>query len=235
LLASRAPLSATLVETPLRQVVNEIDVLCVRIVNGADGPRQIIALPPDVPLSFIDVSRVANPRAAAEQWMAADFATPIDPIEGPLFGYALFKAAADRFFWYSRYHHIVMDGFGLALVARRVADVYSALAAGLSAEPSTFGSLAPLLEEEEGYRTSKRFEPDRQFWMEDLADLPEPASLGDGPQSKSPGFHRHSSFLPVATIEHLQSVAHRAGVSLPQLVTAAAAALVHRLTGAQDT
>src|SRR5262249_26666355 len=94
------PIDATLFESALRQVVNESDGLCVRIVNGADGPRQIIALPPDVPLSFIDVSRAANPRAAAEQWMAADFATPIDPIEGPLFGYALFKAAADRFFWY---------------------------------------------------------------------------------------------------------------------------------------
>ena len=42
------------------------------------------------------------------------------PVDGPLFTYALFKAAPDRFFWYSRYHHVVMDGFGFALVAQGV-------------------------------------------------------------------------------------------------------------------
>ena len=228
------PIDAPLFESALRQVVNETEALCVRIVDGADGPRQFIAAPPDVPMSFIDVSHAADPRAAAEQWMTADLATPIDPAEGPLFAYALFKAAADRFFWYSRYHHIVMDGFGLALMARRVADVYSALAAGLSVEPGTFGSLVHLLEEEQGYRASKRFEQDRRFWMDYLAGLPEAASLGDGQRSRSPGFNRHSGVLPFATVEHLHSVARRTGVGLPQLVTAAAAVLVHRLTGAQD-
>ena len=162
----RGSIDATLFESALQQVVTETEFLCVRIVDGADGPRQIIAAPPDVPMSFIDVSHAADPQAAAEQWMTADLATPTDPAHDPLFAYALFKAAPDRFYWYSRYHHIVMDGFGLSLIARRVADVYTALAAGLSVEPSIFRSLVHLLEEEEGYRTSKRFEQDRRFWME---------------------------------------------------------------------
>ena len=62
--------------------------------------------------------------------MKADLARPIDPTRGPLFGFALFKASATRFFWYARYHHIVLDGFGMWLVARRVAEVYTALCAG---------------------------------------------------------------------------------------------------------
>ena len=57
--------------------------------------------------------------------MKADLAQPIDPTRGPLFGFALFKASATRFFWYARYHHIVLDGFGMWLVARRVAEVYT--------------------------------------------------------------------------------------------------------------
>src|SRR6476661_3126210 len=228
------PVDATLFEVALRQVVAETEALHVRFVSNADMPGQIIGPAPDWSMSLLDVSGAPDPQAAAERWMRADLAKPVDLTCGPLFGYALLKAAADRFFWYSRYHHIVMDGFGFALVARRVADVYSSLVAGRTAEPGTFGSIAPLLEDEAGYRHSKRFEQDRQFWIDYLADLQEPASLGERARPAAHGFIRHSGLLPFSRLQHLHSVAHRAGVSLPQLVIAAAAIFVHRLTGAQD-
>ena len=228
------PVDATLFEVALRQVVAETEALHVRFVSNADMPGQIIGPAPDWSMSLVDVSGAPDPQAAAERWMRADLAKPVDLTCGPLFAYALLKAAADRFFWYSRYHHIVMDGFGFALVARRVADVYSSLVAGRAAEPGTFGSIAPLLEDEAGYRRSKRFEQDRQFWIDYLADLQEPASLGERARPAAHGFIRHSGLLPFSRIQHLHSVAHRAGVSLPQFVIAAAAIFVHRLTGAQD-
>ena len=225
---------ATLFEMALRQVVAETQALHVRFVRNADIPGQVIGPPPDWSMSLIDVSTAPDPQAAAERWMKVDLARPIDIAGGPLFAYALFKAAPDRFFWYSRYHHIVMDGFGFALVARRMAAVYSALAVGRTAEPATFGSVAPLLDDDARYRVSERFEQDRQFWMDYLAGLQEPASLGDRALPAVHGFIRHSGFLPFSNIQRLHSVAHRTGVSLPQLVTAAAAIFVHRLSGAQD-
>src|SRR6185436_14420771 len=228
------PVDATLFEVALRQVVAETEALHVRFVSNADMPGQIIGPAPDWSMSLVDVSGAPDPQAAAERWMRADLAKPVDLTCGPLFGYALLKAAADRFFWYSRYHHIVMDGFGFALVARRVADVYSSLVAGRAAEPGTFGPLAPLLEDEAGYRRSQRFEQDRQFWIDYLADVQEPASLGESGRPAAHGFIRHSGLLPFSRIQHLHSVAYRAGVSLPQFVIAAAAIFVHRLTGAQD-
>src|SRR4051794_5064632 len=228
------PVDATLFEVALQQVVAETEALHVRFVSNADMPGQIIGPAPDWSMSLVDVSGAAGPQAAAERWMRADLAKPVDLTRGPLFAYALLKAAPDRFFWYSRYHHIVMDGFGFALVARRVADVYSSLVAGRAADPGTFGSLTPLLEDEAGYRRSKRFEQDRQFWIDYLADLQEPASLGERARPAAHGFIRHSGLLPFSGLQHLHSVAHRAGVSLPQFVIAAAAIFVHRLTGAQD-
>ena len=223
-----------LFETALRQVVNEAEALCVRFVATADGPRQIIGPAPDWSMSYIDVSAAADPQAAADRWMQADLAKPIDVTQGPLFAFALFKAAPDHFFWYSRYHHIVADGVGLALVARRVADVYTALAAGRTADTGCFGSLALLLEDDAAYRASKRFEQDRQYWTDCLAGLPEPVSLGERARLKSPGFIRHTGSVPSSTLVQMQSTAQRIGVSLPQLITAAAAIFVHRLTGAQD-
>ena len=89
-------------ETALRCVVAEADVLSVRFVNHTDGPRQVIGDLPDWSLPFIDVSAEPDPLAAARAWMDADRARPIDLLRGPLFAYALFKAAADRFYWYAR-------------------------------------------------------------------------------------------------------------------------------------
>src|SRR5262245_58333012 len=227
-------IDAALLETALRQVVNEIEPLRVRFVSDVAGPRQIIGPAPDLSMSFIDVSGATDPQAAAEQWMNADLAKPIDLTNGQLFAYALLKVAPDRFFWYSRYHHIVMDGYCLALIARRMADVYTALAAGLTADAPPFSSLPPLLEDDARYRASKTFEQDRQYWIASLADLPEPASLGDGSWSKSSGFIRHTGLLSFSTIEHLHSIAHRAGGSLAQFITAVSAIFVYRLTGVQD-
>src|SRR5215831_17312581 len=228
------PIDAALFEAALRQAVHETEALRVRFVDGSDGPQQVIDAMPDWSMSFIDVSTAAAPQAAAERWMRADLATPTDLACGPLFAYALLKAAPDRFFWYSRHHHIVMDGFSFALVAQRVADLYTAMAGGRTADACSFGSLTQLLEDDAGYRESKRFEEDRHYWLDCLADPPEPLSLSDRPRAKPPGFIRRTCLLPTSDIEHLQSVANRTGSSLPQLATAAVAIFVHRLTGSQD-
>src|SRR5258708_21681441 len=63
------PIDATLFETALRQVVSETEALCVRFVSSGDGPRQIIGAPPDLSMSFVDVSDAASPQAAAGRWM----------------------------------------------------------------------------------------------------------------------------------------------------------------------
>jgi len=51
--------------------------------------------------------------------------TPM-PFSGPLFRFALFQVRDDEIYLYVCCHHIVIDGYGLALVCRRIASVYSA-------------------------------------------------------------------------------------------------------------
>ena len=146
------PIEPALFEQALRQVVIETEALCVRVVEQPDGPRQVVDVPPDWDFPYYDLSDVADPRSKAKAWMMADLARPVDPVDGPLFGFALFKLSADRFAWYARYHHLVMDGMGMALVARRVADLYTKLSVGPAALGDAFGTLADLLEEDAAYR-----------------------------------------------------------------------------------
>ena len=97
-----------------------------------------------------------------------------------------------------------------------------------------FGSLAVLLEEDASYRTSERFARDRRFWLEYLADRPEPVSLSGRPATNGSCFLRQSAHLPPSSAQMLRSVAHRARAGLPQFIVAATALYLHRLTSAQD-
>src|SRR5437870_7923206 len=206
-------------ERALQQVVAETEALRVQIIEHAGGPRQVLGPPPPWSRPIIDVSGEPDARAAAESWMQVDLARPVDPTRGPLFGYALFKASADRFFWYARYHHIVMDAFGMWLIARRTANVYTQLAMGRTTQDGSFGSLAVLLEEDAAYRASEQFALDRQFWIDYLGGRPEPVRVdGCSGSSQSRTFLRNTSALPHWSVDRLRSIAERTGASLSQVI-----------------
>jgi glyine---[glycyl-carrier protein] ligase len=223
-----------LFEDALRQAVAETESLCVRISEDVDGPRQIIDGYPNWSMPFIDVSAESDPHLAAENWMKADLARVDDITRGPLFSFVLFKLRPERFLWYSRVHHIVMDGFGAWLVARRIADIYTAKVNNLADGDSALGSLQLLLDEERKYRESAQFTKDRQYWLECLAEMPEPVSFTDKPPFTSSSFLRHTEYFQSSGAEALQMIARSAGASLSQVITAVTAAYTHRLTGAND-
>ena len=176
----------------------------------------------------------ADPRAAAEAWMQADLAQPADLTQGPLFGYALFKFTPDRFFFYHHHHHIIIDGWGGGLIGRRLAEVYSALAAGASPTSEPFGDLASALQQEQAYRCSEQFATDRRYWLERFADRPEPVSLVDGPATPSDRFLRQTMHLPSTTLDDLRTVARGRGTNWPQVIMAAMAAYTHRMVGVSE-
>ncbi|MGH3971719.1 MAG: amino acid adenylation domain-containing protein [Pseudonocardiaceae bacterium] len=228
------PIDPVLFETALRQVVEEADSLHVVFVEGSDGPQQVVKPLSKWLMPFVDVSEESDPRTTAQALMAADVDRPMDLARGPLFSYALIKLRPDRFLWYQGYHHIVIDRFGFALVARRVAEVYTALACGLPCEQEVFGSLRQLLDSDVAYRASEQFVRDREYWMKRFADRPEPVSLAGRP-SGMPANHVHRTVsLPLSRADSLQAAASRFGVRWSRIVIAAMAVYVHRLTGARD-
>ena len=228
------PVDPSLFNAAVTQALIDTEALQVRFIEEIDGPRQVIAPLSEISIPLVDVSAELDPQAAAEAWMKADLAKSVDLLRGPLFRFALFKAAPARFFWYQRYHHVLIDGFGVVLFKRRVADIYTALVNKLPCSENPFGSLAVLLEEDSSYRASERFARDRRYWLGCLADWPEPVSLSGRPATNCSCFLRQSAHLPPSSAETLRSVAHRARAGLPQFMVGATALYLHRLTSAQD-
>ena len=166
--------------------------------------------------------------------MKSNLAQPIDPTRGPLFGYALFKVSDTRYFWYERYHHIIMDDFGAWLVARRVAYLYTRLSLRQTPDDRWFGSLAALLEDDASYRISEQFAQDRQYWLDYLAHRPPPVRLGGHHPTKSDTFLRDTVYLPNFAADRLRSIAHCVQTTLSRILISLTAIFLHRLTGATD-
>ncbi|MGH3702663.1 MAG: condensation domain-containing protein, partial [Pseudonocardiaceae bacterium] len=228
------PIDPVLFEAALWRVVGEVDALHVRFVEGSDGPRQVVEPLLEWLMPMVDVSEKPDPRTAAQAWMAADVARPIDLTRGPLFSYALIKLRPDRFLWYQGYHHIVMDMFGFSLIARRVAEIYTALAQGLACDENIFGPLRQLLDSDSAYRASERFARDQEYWTKRFADRPEPTRL-IGRSSGTPEIFVHrTTCLSPSTVDRLRVAARQAGVRWSRIVIAATAVYAHRLTGARD-
>ena len=223
------PIDPTLFQAALRQVILETDVLRIRLVERAGEPRQIIAESAEWSLPYMDVSGEVDPAMAALSWMSADMERPTDLLRGPLFAFALFKAAADRFLWYARYHHVALDGLSRSLIARRVADVYTALAGRSLPDGNVPGPLAAIVADDAAYRASDDFARDRQYWNEYLDDAADPTSIANGRFLRSSGLIRRTIHLHVPGMARLRALGR-----LSRVVTAATAIFVHRLTRAED-
>jgi amino acid adenylation domain-containing protein/non-ribosomal peptide synthase protein (TIGR01720 family) len=225
------PVDAGILEAALRQLVTEADCFRTGFIEHSGEPRQIINEEVAWPHPFIDMSRRADPEAAAIEWMRSDLAIAFDLTMPPLFRFSLLKLGEDRFWAYSCMHHLLSDAYSGTLLFQRLADIYSAMCDGKPATDGELPSLTCLLEDEEGYRGSGAYQRDRAFWQQLFADTPDLISLsGRGPAPAGP-FMRRTSRLSDATVQRLKALARSSHVTWPTLLVAAAAASTYRMTG----
>ncbi|MFJ4096484.1 amino acid adenylation domain-containing protein [Kitasatospora sp. NPDC089913] len=240
------PLDAGLFESALRRTVDEADALSAVVVaqdpadpegTGADAdpaPRQRLLPGRPWTLHHLDLSAEADPEAAAEAWMRADLARPVDLAEGPLFTQALVRLAEDRHWWYQRVHHLAVDAYALTLLTGRVAELYTALAAGTRPSDRTFATPAEVAAEEAAYRAGAEHAADRAFWRDRLDGADAPATLPGGTPAGPAGLPRLTAALPAGTLPRLEAAAKAARATWAELVIAATAGYLHRLAGTED-
>lgn len=218
----------------LRQVSSEAEAVRLRLIDVDGVPRQRIVGTRIDDFPYFDFSDDSDPAAAAERWMAAELSAQVEPDDSPMWACALFRLGHERHVWYHRAHHIVLDGYAGGLIARRVAEIYSAYALNREPEPSGFHTLASLLEAEDTYRASNRCRRDREYWHEQLAELPEPVTLSRRRSRGDGGLRRSSGFLSSASTRRLRALGKERSASLPQVLIALVAAYYFRATGAAD-
>ncbi|HUQ57182.1 non-ribosomal peptide synthetase [Lentzea sp.] len=217
----------------------EADTLRVTALDRVDGELfQFVAPADDEPLPFHDHTGRADPEGDALRWMREDTTRRVDLAAAPISAFALFRVSADRFLFYYRMHHAVIDGYGVQLVGARLAELYTALVSDEDGgAPCT--SFSTILAEDLHYRDSAQFDHDREYWTERFADRPaQMRVLGDVPSGADPAtlpvrLSREMELAP-AHVRTLQQAAAVTGSTWQVVVLAAVAAYVHRVTGRRD-
>ncbi|PFN48379.1 non-ribosomal peptide synthetase [Bacillus thuringiensis] len=220
-------------ELAVRKVVIEAEALHVRFEEDEIGPWQVIE-ESQFYMHFIDVRKEENPEEAAKVWMKNDLSMPVDLKKDILFTEALIQVENNRFFWYQRIHHIVMDGYGFSLLSQKVANEYTSLIEETNKNEKPFGSLTKVVQEDIEYRESKQFQEDRTFWLEKFADEPEVVSLAERAPRTSNGFSRETAYLSSSSTKTLLEDINISLTSWPEFIVAVTSIYMHKLTGEND-
>ncbi|WP_368680883.1 amino acid adenylation domain-containing protein [Rhodococcus opacus] len=227
-------LDIDLLEATSRVAAREFGSGFLRLVDHDGELYQLVDDSSDSGIRRIDFRAEDDPSVAAQQWMRSEFSTPIDLLHDALAVSAVLRVGDRHYYWYSRVHHIALDGYGAMTLMQRIAELYTAAVAGVEAPPLRVLDLAQIVEIDAAYRNSDRFEADRRYWAERTSGLPEPASLAgrSAPVEAHPRVASAALSHDVASL--LDSVATKHNSSAATVLVAALAGFLCRMTGRSD-
>jgi len=154
-------------------LIKRNDSLRMNVVDKKGEPylRVLSEIAYEVP--FYDFSNEENPDETCLAWMKEEFSEPLN-FEGNLFQFALLKSDDTTYFWFMKFHHIMIDGFGLAMVYKQVIKSYNQLMAGVIENESITYSYTDFIADNQKYLHSQVFSNDKEFWKEKYTTIPEP-------------------------------------------------------------
>ena len=148
----------------------------------------------------------------------------------PLVFHQLIQVADNRWYWYQRYHHLLVDGFSFPAITRQIANIYCTWLRGEPTPASPFTPFADVVEEYQQYRESEAWQRDAAFWAEQP-----PASLSPAPL---PGRSASADILRLKLEftdgEFRQLATQLSGVQRTDLALALAALWLGRLCNRMD-
>ncbi|MEV6328792.1 amino acid adenylation domain-containing protein [Streptomyces sp. NPDC051909] len=233
----RARLDRSLLTEALRSTVRRHPQLRSSVdLSGLSEPLQLIHETVEPQVEFADLTGLAPAEqdAAVDRWTQDEKRHGFDFEEAPLIRFTVHERGADRFTLSLSFHHVILDGWSVALVVEELRRGYAALLAGRAlplpgAEQPSYGSYVAL---EQKARAS---EDQARFWQESLdgfAPSRLPAAGPAGARDTEPA--SAGRVLPEETVSALRSLCGELGVPLKSALLGLHVRVLGHLTGAAD-
>ena len=220
------PINPALFEQAINLLVQKHDALRTVLTETKDEdglPLQ--SFPEDLSVSVLvqDFSEHDDAEQAALAWIQTRFNEPFQLIGQPLFRYDLVKTSEQCYYWLMRYHHIIVDGYSIALFHRSLATIYSQLVQGQQPDLEAH-SYTHYISDDRAYVESDKFEAQHRYWLDKYPTAPDPLL--------SPRYRAHITnnlaasgcealYLPRDFYQQLEGLAKQHQVTLPHLLLAA--------------
>lgn len=232
------PLDVPAVERAWQQAVDRHPALRTAVVwQGLERPLQIVREQVTLTLNQHDRSMLsaAEQNARLAQWPEGESRRPFVLSQAPLMRLDLIRLADDRHRFFCRAHHLLFDGWSLAVLLREVLASYQAehSAPGIPANPPAAG-----FRDYVEWLDKQDVRAAESFWREALAGFRSPTpigspvatSVGDGADS----YHRRTIRVPAGAVSDLLAWARGRQLTPGTLMHAAWAMLLARHSGQRD-
>lgn len=159
-------------EAALVQLVDEN--IALRLLPGEDGQQQVVDSWPGPLIDYDELQHQPQPETTVlkqiEQTMAKPFL-----FDGKSRPWAVYvrKVADSQYRMWVGFHHIMMDGFSMAVLFENWSAIYNQKASPNQTDPLDFDDF---IDDCKSYQASEIYQKDRAFWHDYLPSLP-PAIL----------------------------------------------------------
>ncbi|GCE40865.1 non-ribosomal peptide synthetase [Rhodococcus wratislaviensis] len=228
----RGPVDLDLLAGASEQARRELGGGFLRLVDVDGQPHQVLGATAAKPVPVVDFRD--DSVEAAQAWMRDESAASIDMYGESLIVSHILQLADEHFYWYSRAHHIALDGYAAMMSMRRAAELYVAALDGADAPQRRVIDAERLVQEDAEYRASSRFGRDRDYWQHQVQNLPPAVSLTS--QTAPPGatVRVAGDALPLQGTSTRGRVPGRGHNNPTALIVAAFAAYLARMAGVDD-
>jgi amino acid adenylation domain-containing protein len=214
----------------------------LRTVFRADGgvPLQIIAVAQPVVLPVLDLDKVAPLERAArvEELVKEEASRPFDLAVGPLYRASLIRLEEHEHVFLFTLHHIIADGWSMAVVVDEIATLYTAYVRG---EPSPLPEpaiqYADYAHWQRQWLTGEVLDKQLRYWRAQLAGCPALLALPlDRPRSAAQTYRgaTHRVEVSAATCARLEAFGKEANATLFMILAAAFNIILARYSGQDD-
>ncbi|MGG6311632.1 amino acid adenylation domain-containing protein [Paenibacillus macerans] len=156
----------------IRLLIRQNDSLRARLVDRQGEPYLAIRPEVDYTVPFHDFSQRDKPNRACVEWMKREFLKPIQS-EPQFFEFVLLKGDANTYYILLKVYHMVIDGWGFALLFGQMFENYNTLAQGGHIDRTCY-AYTDFIADNRQYLDSAVFAKDREFWKSRFETLPEP-------------------------------------------------------------
>lgn len=218
----------------LEYMVAEAQTL--RLLPQTNGELQLLDDWSEPLLTHKDFSSDNNPEKAIADWGQALFDSPVT-LDGQTrpWEMALLKQDDNRFALIARFHHLIFDGYSVALAFRRWSSIYNALLEGRSPDEDK-PLYSQFIEESQHYDGSDSMAKDKAYWLELIPQLPQPLLAADIGLAKTalPKAQHHYFMVEREQYGLFQSYAKNLRATAFHLYLAALAIYFCRINGKTD-
>jgi amino acid adenylation domain-containing protein len=238
-----ARLSGRLHESALERSLNSIvrrhEILRTYFVEIEGAPAQVIGAPAYQPLNVIRLSGISDDdrESEARRLIEEEANRPFDLAQGPLFRATLIRIGAEEHILALTMHHIISDGWSIAVLYRELSALYEAFCRGSApALPELPIQYADFAVWQRQWLQGEVLGKQLSYWKRHLSDVPVLELATDRPRPAAQTFRGAKQFstLPKGVCDELKALSRREGATLFMTLLAAFQTLLHRYTGQED-